>query len=361
MRKIIHIDMDCFYAAVEVRERPELRGKPVAVGGTGRRGVLTTCSYEARAFGCRSAMPVFQALERCPQLILLPVRSERYRAESARIHAILRDYTDCIEPLSLDEAYLDVTGGDRYAWDIAREIRRRIREERHLTASAGVAPNKMLAKIASDWRKPDGQYAVPPDRVDRFLTPLPVRRIWGVGPKGEAFLREQNITTCGELQRVSRSRLREWFGKWGDELFDLCRGIDSRPVLPDRPRKSLSTERTFAEPLRDRERCAAALSALCEELRADITAMRPPRIVRTLFVKVKFADFRRTSRECAGREPDPTEYERLLEEALERSDQPVRLLGVGVRFISEEESDFRQLNLFESAPEDRRREAEPGG
>ncbi len=183
MRKIIHLDMDCFYAAVEMRERPELVGRPIAVGGGSRRGVVTTCNYEARKFGVHSAMPGFLARERCPQIVFLPVRFDLYRAESAKIREILRSYTPLVEPLSLDEAYLDVTGLDRYAWDIAKEIRARIFAETRLTASAGIAPNKMLAKIASDWRKPNGQFAITPDQIDAFMRELPVRKIWGVGPR----------------------------------------------------------------------------------------------------------------------------------------------------------------------------------
>src|SRR5471032_9358 len=183
MRKIIHLDMDCFYAAVEMRERPELAGQPIAVGGGSRRGVVTTCNYEARKFGVHSAMPGFQAREKCPTLVFLPVRFDLYRAESVKIRQILLSYTPLVEPLSLDEAYLDVTGLDRYAWDIAKEIRKRIFEETRLTGSAGIAPNKMLAKIASDWRKPNGQFAITPEQVEMFIRDLPVRKIWGVGPR----------------------------------------------------------------------------------------------------------------------------------------------------------------------------------
>src|ERR1700733_7638141 len=226
MRKIIHLDMDCFYAAVEMRERPELAGQPIAVGGGSRRGVVTTCNYEARKFGVHSAMPGFQARERCPDLVFLPVRFDLYRAESARIRAILRDYTPLVEPLSLDEAYLDVTGLNRYAWDIAREIRKRIFDETRLTGSAGIAPNKMLAKIASDWRKPNGQFAITPEQVEAFMRDLPVRKIWGVGPKSAEKFRSQGIRTCADLQQIPMAELMCRHGKWGRELYDLARGHD---------------------------------------------------------------------------------------------------------------------------------------
>ena len=182
--------MDCFYAAIELRERPELVGHPVAVGGGSPRGVITTCNYEARAFGVRSAMPGFKARELCPDLIFLPVRFDLYRASSAAIRKILLSYTPLVEPLSLDEAFLDVSALGRYAWDIAKELRGRIFDETALTSSAGIAPNKMLAKIASDWRKPNGQFAIPPSKVEDFMRTLPVKKLWGIGPKGARALRQ---------------------------------------------------------------------------------------------------------------------------------------------------------------------------
>jgi len=223
LRKIIHIDMDCFYAGVEMRERPELADKPIAVGGGSRRGVVTTCNYEARAFGVRSAMPGFMAREKCPHLIFLPVRFDLYRADSARIRKILLEYSPLVEPLSLDEAYLDVSHHERYAWSLAKEIRQRIRETTGLTASAGIAPNKMLAKIASDWKKPNGQFAVTPDQIESFMAGLPVKKIWGVGPKGAEKLTALGIETCGDLQKLELSELIRQFGRWGEELYHLCR------------------------------------------------------------------------------------------------------------------------------------------
>lgn len=215
MRKILHIDMDCFYAAIEERENPKLRGKPVGVGGSSRRGVLTTANYEARRFGCHSAMPVFKALELCPKLIIVPVRFDLYRAEANRIRAIFRRFTEIIEPLSLDEAYLDVSALMSSGAAIASEIRAEIREETALTASAGIAPNKLLAKIASDWNKPNGQCEIRADEIDGFLRDLPVGRLWGVGPKMKERLASLRINTCGELRRLDKIELSRRFGSWG--------------------------------------------------------------------------------------------------------------------------------------------------
>jgi DNA polymerase-4 len=348
VRKIIHVDMDCFYAAVEMRERPELAGQPIAVGGGGRRGVVTTCNYEARKFGVRSAMPGFLARERCPHLVFLPTRFDLYRTESARIRAILRDYTPLVEPLSLDEAYLDVSASGRFAWDIAKEIRGRIFAETGLTASAGIAPNKMLAKIASDWRKPNGQFAVLPEQVDAFMAALPVRKIWGVGPKSAERFAAAGIHTCADLQRFSRAELIARHGKWGEELYQLCRGIDDREVRPNRIRKSLSNESTFRENLTTREECEAAIERLAGEMLEELGAKAADRRVRKAYVTVKFSDFTRTTHECVCSRPTVSVYRELLAPALARKDLPVRLLGAGVRFA---ESDA-QPDLFEREPRD---------
>src|SRR5271154_1699606 len=243
-----------------------LAGRPIAVGGGSRRGVVTTCNYEARKFGVRSAMPGFQARQRCPHLVFLPVRFDLYRAESAKVRGILRSYTTLVEPLSLDEAYLDVTGLDRYAWDIAKEIRNRIFEETRLTGSAGIAPNKMLAKIASDWRKPNGQFAITPDQIEAFVRDLPVRKIWGVGPKSAEKFEQQGIRTCADLQKIELSEMMRRHGKWGHELYQLCRGLDDRPVEPNRIRKSLSNECTFPDNLTSLEECRQELDKLVVEL-----------------------------------------------------------------------------------------------
>jgi len=345
MRKIIHLDMDCFYAAVEMRERPELASFPLAVGGGGRRGVVTTCNYAARAFGVRSAMPGFMARERCPGLVFLPVRFDLYRAESLRVRAILRDYSSRIEPLSLDEAYLDVTERQAFAWATAKEIRARIREETGLTASAGIAANKMLAKIASDWRKPDGQFAILPDQVSGFMRELPVRKLWGVGPKGAAKFEAVGIHTCGDLQQVPLRDLVAAHGRWGEELYRLCRGEDDRPVEPDRPRKSVSNENTFADNLRSLEDCLSALEPLAAELLDELARKHGDRRIRSAFVKIKYADFSRTTHECRCEEPRMEVFSDLLSRAHPRRDLPVRLLGTGVRFFEEEPAAERDAQM----------------
>jgi DNA polymerase IV len=349
MRKIIHLDMDCFYAAVEMRERPEFAGQPIAVGGGSRRGVVTTCNYEARKFGVRSAMPGFLARERCPNLVFLPVRFDLYRGESAKIRSILREYTPLVEPLSLDEAYLDVTALDRYAWDIAKELRKRIFEKTHLTSSAGIAPNKMLAKIASDWRKPNGQFAVTPDQVEAFMRDLPVRKIWGIGPKGAKKFEQQGIHTCGELQKIDLLELMRCHGKWGSELYQLCRGQDDRPVEPNRIRKSLSNECTFPDNLTTLEDCQRELDKLVVDLDRELRAKATDRQIHKAFVKVKFADFTRTTKECICPNPTRETYRTLLAEAFKRSSHPVRLLGSGVRFedVGELMDECQQLLTLE--------------
>lgn len=336
--------MDCFYAAVEIRERPELRNKPVAVGGSSGRGVLTTCNYPAREFGVRSAMPVFKARKLCPNLIILPVRFDLYREVSAQVRAIFARYTKLVEPLSLDEAYLDVSHLKEPGREIAQAIRDNIRRETGLTASAGIAPNKLVAKIASDWNKPDGQLVVPPSKVESFMRELPVRRIWGIGPKSAKRLATDGIETCADLQALDRAELAQRFGSFGLELYHLCRGIDERPVEPDRIRKSLSNERTFSENLSDLESCRDALKTQFAELMDDLRTKKPDRPIAKLFIKLKFADFRRTTAETGGSQPELKVFEALLKEAWGRSGKDVRLLGLGVRFAEQSET-AEQLEL----------------
>ena len=270
-RKIIHLDMDCFYAAIEQRDHPELRGKPVGVGGSrDRRGVLTTCSYEARPFGVRSAMPTYLALQKCPHLIVVPTRFDVYRRESQRIREILAAFTAVIEPLSLDEAYLDVSHLPFDPAGVAFEIRDRIFEQTALTASAGIASNKLLAKIASDMNKPNGQRVVPPDQVNPFMETLPVRKLWGIGGVSAEKLEKRGIQTCGQLQTMSKVELHALFGRFGLDLYDLCRGIDDRPVEPHRLRKSLSTEETFLQNLNTLPECETRLATLHTELLREL-------------------------------------------------------------------------------------------
>lgn len=343
-RRIIHIDMDCFYAAVEIREQPHLASKPVAVGGASGRGVLTTCNYPAREYGVRSAMPVFKARELCPQLVILPVRFELYREVSRQVRGIFKRYTDLIEPLSLDEAYLDVSHLKQPGREIAQAIREDIRRETGLTASAGVAPNKLVAKVASDWRKPDGQFVVPPSQVEAFMRELPVRKIWGIGPKSAERLQSDGIATCGDLQDLDRAALVDRFGSFGLELYSLCRGIDERPVQPNRIRKSLSNERTFSANLTSLEQCREALRRQHIELMQDLQSSAPDRAVAKVFVKLKFADFRRTTAEVSAPQPKLDLFQQLLGEAWGRSGQDVRLLGLGVRFAEAGQS-MEQLEL----------------
>jgi DNA polymerase-4 len=338
--------MDCFYAAIEIRDRPSLRGKPVAVGGArDRRGVLTTCNYEARAFGVHSAMPTFMALQRCPNLIVLPTRFDVYRREAAAIRGILHRFTPVIEPLSLDEAYLDVSEHPGAPGPLAQVIRGTIFRKTKLTSSAGIGPNKLIAKIACEINKPNGQFEVKPEQVSEFMEKLAVRKIWGIGEKTERKLQELGVKTCGELHRFLRSELVDLFGKFGLELYDLCRGIDHRPVEPDRPRKSLSTEETFAADLSTLEQCEEKLEELFQDLMADLAQKESTREITKIFVKLKFHDFTRTTAERAGLAPTLEDFRSLLEEAFSRTGKPVRLIGVGVRFAETTPEDA-QMDLL---------------
>jgi DNA polymerase IV len=345
-RTIIHLDMDCFYAAIEVRDRPSLRGKPVGVGGAReRRGVLTTCNYEAREFGVRSAMPTFMALQRCPKLIVLPTRFDVYRREAAIIRGILYQFTSIIEPLSLDEAYLDVSSHPSEPAALAKEIRNAIFRTTRLTSSAGIGQNKLIAKIASEMNKPNGQFQVKPGQVPNFMKDLPVRKIWGIGEKSERKLEELGVNTCGELQRFSRPELVGLFGKFGLELYQLCRGIDDRSVEPDRPRKSLSTEETFSIDLTTLEQCEEKLEELFQDVMAELAQKESTREVTKIFVKLKFDDFTRTTAERAGLAPTLEAFHSLLIEAFARTGKPVRLIGVGVRF-AEPMPESAQMDLL---------------
>lgn len=348
-RKIIHIDCDCFYAAIEMRDDPRLAGRPLAVGGAPeRRGVVATCNYAARAYGVRSAMASRQALKRCPQLLILPPRFEVYREVSRQIHAILRDYTEAIEPLSLDEAYLDVSTVPLCAGSatrMAQDIRRRVWQELRITVSAGVAPNKFLAKVASDWRKPDGLFVITPEQVEQFVAALPVAKLHGVGRVTAGRLQRLGVTTCGELRSWSRQALARQFGSFGERLWNLARGIDERPVQVDSRRQSLSVENTFEQDLPDLAACLAQLPALWTEMHRRLDRLAGYRPDKP-FVKVKFHDFSQTTLEQAGAGRDLDSYRTLLAAAYARGDRPVRLIGVGVRLV-----DLRgaseQLRLFD--------------
>jgi len=346
-RKIIHLDMDCFYAAIEMRDHPEVAGKPLAVGGIGdRRGVLTTCNYAARSFGVRSAMPTWKALQLCPHMVVMPVRFEVYQRESARVRRVLEQFTSMIEPLSLDEAYLDVSSLPYPGAVVAAEIRDRIFEETALTASAGIASNKLLAKIASDWKKPNGQYEIRSDHVESFMKGLPVTHLWGVGEVSAEKLGAMGVRTCGDLQRFSRMDLVHVFGKFGVDLFEMCRGLDQREVETHRERKSLSCERTYSEDLVALEECEVRVEEIYRELLEELDKIKEGGVIGKLFVKLKFADFTQTTVERTGQEMKAETFQGLLAEAFWRGGKPVRLIGVGVRFLSSEKmSRLVQLEL----------------
>lgn len=349
-RSIIHIDMDCFFAAIEIREYPELANKPVAVGGNpSGRGVLTTCNYIAREYGCRSAMPAFKAMQLCPKLVILPVRHELYREEAHKIRNIFKKTTHIIEPLSLDEAYLDVSHLSSDPSKIAQQIRLQIKEERGLTSSAGIAPNKMLAKIASDWNKPDGQYQIKHEEIDEFMNDLPAKKIWGVGDKTSQRLDEMGVNTCKELQLIDLPTLHQKFGKFGVSLYQLCRGIDERAVITDRERKSTSVERTFKINISQIKEAKAKFKSILLELKDDLTTNHNDRKLKSAFVKLTFSDFQKTSTEKKSDEINSSLFNELLAVSWGRGNgKSVRLIGAGVRFESKKTKlDFDQLNLFD--------------
>jgi DNA polymerase IV len=355
-RKIIHCDCDCFYASVEMRDDPSLRGRPLAVGGRPEaRGVIATCNYEARRFGIHSAMSSALAMRKCPELLILRPAMEKYRIASRQIMAIYRDYTPDVEPLSLDEAYLDVSRSERCkgsATLIAEEIRERVRETVGVTVSAGVAPNKFVAKIASDWNKPDGLFVVRPHQVDAFVAALPVRKIFGVGKVTAAKLEKLGITTCLELRAWSLIDLHRHFGVFGQRLYELSRGIDHRAVHADQERKSVSVETTYVTDLQTYAECAVEIERLCAQLDERIARAGVASAVRKLYVKIRFADFQRTTVECVGDATHVPTLLGLLEKGLARRSRAVRLLGVGVRLEEDDPARRGQFTLFGDGPLD---------
>ena len=337
-RKIIHIDMDCFYAAVEMRENPNLKGKPIAVGGSpNSRGVVAACNYEAREFGVHSAMPMSRAFQKCPQLITTPVHMDLYKSVSVIIHSIFEEFTDLIEPLSLDEAYLDVSDSpycNGSATLIAQEIRQRIFDSQRITASAGIAPNKFLAKVASDWNKPNGQKVITPDEVDDFVKELPVKAISGVGKVTAKRMTELGLETCGDLNKMGLEGLQQHFGSFGESLYKYSQGIDNRPVETDWIRKSLSVEDTFAQDLPNLESCLQEIDQIYEELLKRLRRAKQKQrlFAKSLVVKLRFDDFETTTIQMAGTGPDKDAYKRLCSEAWQRGKRPVRLIGLGLQF-----------------------------
>jgi DNA polymerase-4 len=352
-RKIVHIDMDAFYASVEQRDDPRLRGKPVVVAWKGNRSVVCAASYEARRFGVHSAMAAIHAERLCPEAIFIPPDFTRYRAVSQSTREIFRRHTDLIEPLSLDEAYLDVTEnktGLPTATRVAKTIREQIREELHLTASAGVAPNKFLAKIASDWRKPDGLFVIQPEDLDTFLPPLPIGRIPGVGKVTEKRLATLGIKTVGDLRSLELNILEDHFGRYGQRLYELTRGIDQSEVVSDRPTKSISAEDTFETdvPLSETE---PMILRLAEKVWA--ASRKEARIARTVVLKLKTSDFNILTRSHTPLVP-PASLEELATIALALRErvqlslhQRFRLVGVGLSNFHESEEPPAQGALFE--------------
>ena len=334
-RKIIHCDCDCFYASIEMRDNPALRGKPIAVGGSPeRRGVVATCNYEAREFGIHSAMASATARRLCPDLIIIRTDMEKYRLASSQIHEIFQRYTDLIEPLSLDEAFLDVSDCDEFrgsATRIAEAIRNEVREVVGITISAGIAPNKFLAKIASDWNKPDGQFAVLPNDVDDFVAKLAVKKLHGVGKVTAAKMHRLNLRTCKDLQNFGADALTEHFGSFGERLFELSRGIDNRPVSTDRIRKSVSVENTFDTDLPDLDSSLEAMLGLLPKLELRLKRLDNHYAIKKQFVKLKFHDFVTTTVEMLSEDTNPENYHTLCEQGFARGERAVRLIGVGVR------------------------------
>ena len=353
VRKIVHIDMDAFYASVEQRDDPQLRGKPVIVAWRGNRSVVCAASYEARRFGVRSAMAAVRAERLCPNAVFLPPDFPRYRAVSRQAREIFARHTDLIEPLSLDEAYLDVSEnktGLPTATQVARAIREQIRSELHLTASAGVAPNKFLAKIASDWRKPDGLFVIQPEEVDSFLSPLSVGRLPGVGKVTEEKLRTLAVETVNDLRKLDLMVLESHFGRYGVRLHDLARGIDHSQVVPDRPTQSISAEDTF-----ERDVPLAEIEPMIRRLAEKTwTASRNElRIARTVVLKLKTSEFKILTRSHTPGSP-PSSCEELTRIALSLRDrvalspqQRFRLVGVGLSNFRDPQDASAQPALFE--------------
>lgn len=352
-RKIVHIDMDAFYASVEQRDDPQLRGEPVIVAWRGKRSVVCAASYEARRFGVRSAMPAVRAEHLCPNAVFLPPDFPRYRAVSREVREIFKRHTDLIEPLSLDEAYLDVSEnktGLPTATQVARTIREQIRTELHLTASAGVAPNKFLAKIASDWKKPDGLFVIRPEEIDSFLLPLPVGRLPGVGKVTEEKLKSLDVQTVADLRNMDLASLERRFGRYGVRLYELARGIDNSEVVPDRAAQSISAEDTFEQdvPLAETEAMIRRLAK-----KTWTAARKEFRVGRTVILKLKTSEFKILTRSHTPYSP-PASYEELTCIALSLRDrvalgskQRFRLVGVGLSNFHDPDNASTQPPLFE--------------
>ena len=358
-RAILHVDMDAFYASVEQRDDPSLRGRPVIVGGTGGRGVVAAASYEVRRYGVHSAMPVREALRRCPDAVCVPPRIGHYAAVSEQIFAVFREFTPLVQGLSLDEAFLDVTAGIRSLGDgeqVAREIKRLVRERTELTASVGVAPNKLVAKIASELRKPDGLVIVRPDEVRALMDPLPIRKLFGLGAKTAPKVEALGIRTLGELRQASAARLRPIFGRYTERVQQRAAGIDDRPVVPDRDEKQISAEETFDVDIADHARLRTEIARLADKTGARLRARQLQ--AGCVTVKIRRKDFMTFSRQ-RHIEP-PTQETRVIAAVATAlldawlASQPraaLRLLGVGVSELAEQ----RQADLFVAQESQRNR------
>lgn len=347
-RKIIHIDMDAFYASVEMRDNPALKSQAIAVGGhVDERGVIATANYKARKYGVRSAMPSWKAKQLCPDLVIIFPNFDKYKQESQAIRAIFQEFTEIIEPLSLDEAYLDVSDSPFFGGSatlIAKEIRKRIWKERHLTASAGIAPNKFLAKVASDWNKPNGLFVITPNEVEEFIKNLSIEKIYGIGHVAAKKMHSLDIYTCSELQQLDLITLNQHFGSRAWHLYELCRGIDNRPVMTDYIRKSLSVESTFAQDLQTLENCLKEIPNLYSKLMTRYEKIKSHYQIKKPFIKIKFTDFTTTTVEnTLYQQANVDSYHSLIKIGWERKQEPVRLLGLGVNLIVSEEI---QLTLF---------------
>lgn len=336
MRKIIHIDMDAFFASVEQKDNPELLGKPIAVGFDGPRGVVSTASYEARTYGVHSAMSIAQAKKRCPELIVVASHYDRYKEVSQQIHQIFHEYTDLVEPISLDEAFLDVTENKHnipLAVDVAKEIKQKIFSKTGLTASAGISYNKLLAKIASDMRKPNGLFTVHPERALEFIGQLPIEKLWGIGPKTTQRLHYMGIFTGEQLRNISENHLKEVFGKMGHVYYNFSRGIDNRPVVVDYERKSVGCEQTFLEDIHDKSKIIIELYHITLELVERIKSSHFEG--RTLTLKIKWDAKTQITRSMTQKEILNTKEVilPLAKQLLHETDylsRPIRLMGLSV-------------------------------
>jgi DNA polymerase-4 len=340
-RAILHVDMDAFFASVEQRDNPDLRGKPVLVGGSGPRGVVAAASYEARKFGCHSAQPTAIALRNCPNAIVVSGRHSDYKAVSRQVFAILERFSPAIQPISIDEAFLDVTGSLKLFGspvEIAKEIRRMVQEETRLTCSVGVAPNKFLAKLASDLDKPDGLTVIDPERIQETLDPLPVTKLWGVGPSAERTLARLGVRTVRDLRCVPVETLRARMGDHGEHLHTLAQGIDDRPVRVDRSAKSISHEHTFGVDLDNPDEVRSLIARQAQDVAMRLR--KHHRFARTVTIKVRFGNFETITRShTLEHQTDETrtihDAARELFDTWARSFQPVRLIGVGVSQLTD--------------------------